>query len=154
METSLAGLAVEGIVVVTKRNGENPVSLCDVDFLPFFTASCLPVSVGRRKRKERSGGRVWSLLVFRFSEAIQDPSGALMYEVWKVSNLVWDEMTETIPCGKQSATNGIWYVTRDWSALVTVHENLWNLPTLFNFYCKMNKKYKSVLKSVNTHGKE
>ncbi len=81
-------------MVVTKKNGENPVSgrlfssFLSLFFFFFLTACCLAVSVGRRKRKGEMKEKEWgksvnpaSLLVFRFSQARQDLSGALLREV-------------------------------------------------------------------------
>lgn len=55
----LGGTVLEGIVVVTKRNGENPSVRTSAFFLYFspffffFTACCLPGSVSSRRKKKR-----------------------------------------------------------------------------------------------------
>lgn len=77
---------VEGIVVVTRRNGKTPVSgRLFSSFLSFFTACCPPVSVWRkREMKEKESGESVnpaSLLVSGFSQGRQGLSGALLCEV-------------------------------------------------------------------------
>ncbi len=48
-----------------------------------------------------------------------------------MSNLAGGEMTETNPCGKRSATNGMWLL--GWSAMVAVCKSFRNLPILLIF---------------------
>lgn len=104
--------ASEAIVVVTKRNGENPSvrmsAFClyfSYFFFPFFYC-LLPSRFSQQEEKRGVGWGGESVSpASLFPSARRDLSGALLCEVWRVSNLAggqWQKQTHVV---------NWWYVT-------------------------------------------
>lgn len=116
--------AVEEIVVVTKRKGGKPSVKTSV-FSFFSLPSCLK---WKRRWREKAGGRVWTQPSFWCSGFLHklDRTCLELYSVRCEKCLTaGGQMTETNPCGKCSATNGVWLL--DCWALRTACETFRNL---------------------------